>query len=783
MKVIELLMQGVRRAAAYHADVQVAPACVLWPDGEREWEAVVPMLQTVMPELLVLGEHDPAQRRGSALWLRCRMAGTLEGEAPIEGTPVLYLPGVSRQDLRAVDDCPRRLLPLAELQYRGVFWSQASTRDWTITAFLKSDRGGLSLDVAQGDATRAALVAALPMLLELPIDRLRGQRIDATFLNGLVVGSDLDRDLLEWIAQGDGFWASRTAQHRTSFNALCAKTYGLHPDRDGHLAAAARLAGREGVWQGVWDRYCEAPLRHAGIATVLRRCTPPHGDLLWQASDGPHDGWPQWNDEQEQELARSLLALAPLGAADAAARIIALEQRHGRRRTLVWAELGEAPLARALEHLAVIAEVSLQGVGAATLDVFTAQYLGSGLRADDALVRALAAVKPSQVAPVEAALRAVYVPWAEASAAVLRQLVERGGYSTTAPGAAAPSPHEFQDTCILFVDALRMDLGMRLAKRLRAAGCAVGEGMRWAALPSVTATAKPAVSPVAHRLAGGEVAVEFEPCVAETGQRLRGGYHFRRLLAEEGWTVVESVDQARAADAARGWCETGVIDVEGHARGWRLALQVDALVDEVRDRVLALLDAGWMRVRVVTDHGWLLLPTGLPAQKMPAVLAEHQWGRCAVLKEGASWQGFLHPWFWNAAAHVVLAEGIACFRQGVEYAHGGLTVQECLMPDLVVEREAGAAGGAGFASVAWKGLRCNVVVTGAPAGARVDLRRAANDAHSSVVDRDREPRASGEAVLFVYDEDLEGVSAVLVLVDAAGALLAQVETVIGGSEQ
>ena len=78
-----------------------------------------------------------------------------------EGTiPIVYMPGVSRQMLRAVETCPRELQPLAELQYRGVLWSQVSARDWTILAFLKS-KDGLGLDVAQDHATLGSTFARL----------------------------------------------------------------------------------------------------------------------------------------------------------------------------------------------------------------------------------------------------------------------------------------------------------------------------------------------------------------------------------------------------------------------------------------------------------------------------------------------------------------------------------------------------------------------------------------------------------------------------------------------
>jgi hypothetical protein len=57
--------------------------------------------------------------------------------------PSLYLPGVGRPTMRATDECPPELRRLAELQYRGVFWSQQDGKDWTVSAFLESEKEGL----------------------------------------------------------------------------------------------------------------------------------------------------------------------------------------------------------------------------------------------------------------------------------------------------------------------------------------------------------------------------------------------------------------------------------------------------------------------------------------------------------------------------------------------------------------------------------------------------------------------------------------------------------------
>jgi hypothetical protein len=65
--VVGKLCEALRRAAIHDPNVQVAPVCILWPDRERQWEAVVPRLQNELPELLGLGEYDPSRRFGPAI--------------------------------------------------------------------------------------------------------------------------------------------------------------------------------------------------------------------------------------------------------------------------------------------------------------------------------------------------------------------------------------------------------------------------------------------------------------------------------------------------------------------------------------------------------------------------------------------------------------------------------------------------------------------------------------------------------------------------------------------
>ena len=123
------IVLSLSAAARLHPGAEEKPATILWTDARGEWLPVIPLLRERLPQLLVLGEHNPEMRTGPAIWLKCVIARTLdEVELPEHEVPIIYLPEVTRQSLRAGDECPRHLQPLVELQYRGVTWTQRSGR-------------------------------------------------------------------------------------------------------------------------------------------------------------------------------------------------------------------------------------------------------------------------------------------------------------------------------------------------------------------------------------------------------------------------------------------------------------------------------------------------------------------------------------------------------------------------------------------------------------------------------------------------------------------------------
>jgi hypothetical protein len=782
--VLDALLAALRAAASYNAHEQTAPAAVLWTDGERRWEPLLPRLRAATAAaglpLLTLGPYAPEELTGPAIWLRCLLARTLpEADWPTDAVPILYLPGVSRPALRAVEDCPRPLQPLAELQYRGVFWSHRNGKDWTPSAFLGSADGGLALTVAADGATREALERALPKLVDRPVAALRAAMpLGADFFRDLMQ-PDPTRALLDWLnapaatraAMDDGAWVA--------FREICRSRYHFDPERDGEVGGAARLGERSGAWSGAWKRLAEAPARYNDLPDLLRRAAPQQPALPGLGATPRHpDSWPQINDEQEDALRVALAALHESDPDGARTMVRALEVQHGARRGWIWAERGAAPLAGALPALVRLADATMAPLGGATPDAVARDYTTRGWRADAAAIEALAAVtRSADVQAMQGAVRALYGVWLRASAEAFQAAVRSQPFpAPPLPGTSANAPVGGQ--CLLFADGLRYDVGQRLAARLAVRGLKVDAGWGFAAVPSVTPTAKPAVSPVAPLLGPGP---DFTPTVRVGGAKVNAEV-LRRTLVDADYAILRDEETGTPGPSAAAWSEYGRIDGLGHAEQSRLAGRIAGEVDALAERVAALLDAGWQSVRIVTDHGWLLLPGGLPKAELPLASTEARKGRCARLKPAADAGGHQTlPWRWDASVRIAFAPGIACYEAGKEYEHGGLSAQECVVPFLTVT-SAGQATTATvtIATMRWTGQRCRITVTGAPAGATLDLRTKAADPATSIAVAPRQIAASGPTALVVEDEDRAGTAAFVVALDAAGRVLIQQMTTIGG---
>jgi len=757
-------------AQAYAPGDQVAPCAVLWADPENLWIDGVPGLLPLLPELYQLGGYDAGRRSGPALWLRCVEARLVDGAPPAGTTPILYLPGVSREQLRAAEDCTQELAALVELQYRGAMWLHVNGKEWTPYAYLVSKHGGLDLDVARDHATMDALAGALPTLLAEPVAQLHGRRLDSEFFNAMVAPDSIGL-LLRWLSDPDGFKQRRSDAEWKAFCQQCKAEAGFDPVKDGPLKAAGLLAARGNHWGKVWQRFAESPVNYAGVVEWLKRAAPKSPGMFDSA-----DTWPTINEAEEKALKAALEALADRPQDEAIQRLAELEARHADRRRHPWQKLGLSPLATALEPLAKLATLCATTPGAPTPEAFASAYARESWRVDAAALAAMAVVGAPEVhGAVLGAVRTVYLPWLDNTARHLQHLIHNHGQAVSrrhAPHDVAPG------RVVVFADGLRMDVAQQLAEGLAAAGIESTQDWEWSAVPSVTATAKPAASPVADAFEGGDPGDEFGPRVASSGQLLTQS-RFVETLRTRGWQILAAGETGNPAGSA--WTEAGTLDKRGHTEGWRLARSVAAEVQDLVSRIRALVQAGWTDVVVVTDHGWLLMPGGLPKVELKAFLAETRWSRCAALKTEAQTDAQAFKWHWNPAVMMASPPGAGSYRAGIEYAHGGVSLQEMVTPVIRIAAAQAASGAARITEAKWTGARCRVAVGGACAGLRVDVRTSQADPNSSLLTdkQAREITTEGKVTIYLEDDADIGNQAEVVLLESSGQVIHALPTTLG----
>lgn len=757
----EAIVRALRSVADYNGADVVGPAAVMWTDADRAWGGVVRALAHELT-ILTLGEYDPQRSCGPVPWLRMELANR---EAPPDRGPVVvYLPGVSRRELGDAAELPESLQPLAGLVVRCSFFTQRNGSDWTPAAFLSNDVQGLGLAMAGTRETKEALTRAFPRLLDTQVRDLRGRTLDSTDFDELLV-DDPARQLLLWMNDPAGYQAALEANGEwDGFASLAKKNYKLDPADDGVLRAAQLLGDREGKWAEVWNRFAEVPQAYPHVVDALR-AGKPDGMMALHS-----DSWPQDNDEEEAAAFAAVVSLANAPVGDVRARLSELHKAHEHRLDSVWAKIGQTPAAGLVMRLKVLAEMTTSVAVGSDVAALASHHADSGWRTDAAFLAVLSALElghPSASA-AEKVAESLYRPWLEET---VRQF--QAAWIASAPGGQDPflALDEPVGTCAIFVDGLRFDVAAGLSEDLGQRGIIADLTWRIAGVPTVTATCKPAVTPVAPLLASG---TDLSPTVPAGG--MVNQESLKKLLGEYGWSYVPVDDVGDPS--GRGWTEGGDIDNLGHSLGSKLAHQLPDQIRQLASRCAELLNAGWQRVVVVTDHGWLLLPAKLPKHHLPEHLTVVRKGRCARMSEGVEPPPGIAVlrWRWDATVRIALAPGIHAFEAGKAYEHGGLSPQESVVPRIVVTRPAASSAWAPAIDFSWVGLGLKVEVHGAPEGCSVDLRSRANDGSTSLAVAPKQ--LSGGKARLVVDDEHQGQAAVIVLVSPDETLLANTVTVI-----
>lgn len=168
----ELLISQIRQAQQYDPMDQTPPAAIFWPDGKREWQALLPRFRQRL-SILTLGPYDRTARSGPASWLRCMLARLLEDKLAPTVIPIIYLPGIHGEELRSAEKRAKTLDALADLHYRSAWWLRPDGGDWGVVEFFQQTQGGLGIAMRDDDYTKRAMARVLPALCNLTLAQLQ----------------------------------------------------------------------------------------------------------------------------------------------------------------------------------------------------------------------------------------------------------------------------------------------------------------------------------------------------------------------------------------------------------------------------------------------------------------------------------------------------------------------------------------------------------------------------------------------------------------------------------
>jgi len=768
--VLKKFVQALYQVARHNANVMVKPELILWPDPERQWEAVIPSIQKEYSALMIFGNYLPDIKQGPAIWIKCMVAGLIPNEGwPKSATPIVYLPGISKNDLRNIHNVGLDLQPLIEYQYTGTMFTQTNGREWTVMTFLQNREEGLGLTVAQDQVTKSAILKALPVFFESKDINFPENILDADFFNNLMF-PDIIPNILKWMCKGDKHLASWSKEKKEVFKNICKNQYDFELDVRLINDIAEKLGSQKQGWQQVWQYYANAPSKFPEIENLLRHSKP--ADLGSGMFALPDESWPQVNEQSEDELRVELSRLSKSEPSKAIIRIKELEQIHSQRRQWIWSELGKAPLAASLKFLNLMGEQLIESYSSGSINDIKRYYSELGFKIDSSLRKALASVKTDKDKElVKNVINVIYRPWLEKLTIKFQELINKDQRIFTEQVVSEES-----ESYILFVDALRWEMASELSGLLSDQGYITELRSTWSAIPSLTATSKPSNSPIASQVSPKSSFNDFRP-ETNSGKDLQTAV-FRETLLKQGWRHV-----TKPSDIVLGknhWQEIGDIDTKGHAEQAEIVKRIDELFESIKEMLDSIFEKGITRIKIVTDHGWLLVPGGLPKATLSKDLIESRTGRCALIKEGAETKLLHLPWRWNPSVFIAYAPGISFFKANEEYAHGGLSLQECLIPEIIIERTDSQIPPAIIRNVKWINLRCTIETENAPDGYKVDIRTKYSDPGSSVL-LSKNLVIQNEKCVVMADDSFESGSAVIVLMDEKDRIFDKKPTVVGES--
>lgn len=412
------------------------------------------------------------------------------------------------------------------------------------------------------------------------------------------------------------------------------------------------------------------------------------------------DTFPIVDDLWRQEV---LNAVAPDGS-NFSEKAPRLAEIAGQRSVSFWARQGRAaywaPIALAARLAQGCRQASEEAGKISRVGEFVLRYT-----ADDGWWRldlwALQLAARAQALSPEERRRLAHPAWKAYGAfldninRLFAEAVRREGWAPEQPGFWERWVSGKTQAAVFLADALRYDLARYLKDLLAGAGYEVALAALPGVLPSVTEVGMPALLP------DTEAGLEVTAQASALSVRLKG-VEVDRLHGRQEWLEIRPGPQAKVVKLAeleqtntRSVSLLVVLSREIDRLG-TFAADLDPeglldMVDQIASGIRHLRDRGFYHFVVVADHGFLFLPPGVEPQRISAPPAAACKERFAV---GASHEGCVVK---TAAELGLTGREVFAFLPGLTvfalpgetrpFLHGGLSLQECVVPVLEARAE------------------------------------------------------------------------------------------------
>lgn len=714
----------------------------LWFDEKLEFARLFPTLQTHLSQMrqppFVLFEYDAEETHGQ-IWLKYRVHQVLSQAANAEERRrrfVLYVPlSEDRLDVPAdnTGDNGVRLDLLEEYRTGGVLWRIGGKRP-TLFSFLRlagvalpdnpadqrrlwdGGRDSLLSKYVAKFADRPAVFWTTQLTPELAQSRLIG---------------DVDQTILELALEPEGTWkALQQKGLEPEFLEMVRERYGfevpVNTPEEWIEELVAVLALTESFLG--YGEPADFPFADRLPALAVR---PHHRQLLqrWLRDAEYRAAWDRWVEAVEAKVDLTAWATGRIGLSYGFPHL-SLQRLKQIYEAFAAAAAKESTTTAFFEHhAALIAKEAEFAKASAQGDSKWALLRDLGAFIDDCAK----GVMRVQSAGSTADLVRVYVDHAsliEWRHIELRHGAEEEGYEAVArvadrayaayaltlndafflriaaagkleipgvPGVTTHLEHTLWKAkgrrAVVIVDALRYDCALAVRDQLR--GHAVDVEPVLAVLPTITSVGMTALLP----MGAGEVTVEIKGNTLHP--RLSGKDTSVRdnriaLLKAFGADCRDINDVEQSSEAPSGLGELLVVfgheevDHIGHGQAENLIRHIHLEIDRLARLVRKLHRWGYVRVHLVTDHGFILLDES----KLPSVVfCDKDW--CHMLKErfalvpaSSDLPLVRFPFAWDPEMKVAVPPGLAFFKAEKSFSHGGAALQELIIPHLVSRGQA-----------------------------------------------------------------------------------------------